>query len=1187
MHPLESYLTEISALRGATKETSGYPALANLLNAVGHTLKPKVRCIIHPRNSGAGIPDGGLFTPDQLKQYDEADTFGELLPARGAIEVKPAGDDLDTIATTPQVKDYVAHYGQVLLTNYRDFLLLKRAAGGKILKLESFHLAAAEKEFWLATAHPRKAASALGERLSEYLKRVMLHNAPLNNPKDVAFFLASYARDARVRVEAAKDLPALAAVRTALEEALGMKFEADKGEHFFRSTLVQTLFYGVFSAWVLWHKQQNGGASVLASQHSDSKPARQEPRPTTQFDWRSAAWTLHVPMIKALFEQVATPTKLGPLGLVEVLDWTAAALNRVDRAAFFEKFLETHAVQYFYEPFLEAFDPELRKQLGVWYTPPEIVQYQVARVDAALREELDIADGLADPRVFVLDPCCGTGAYLVEVLRRIERTLKEKGEDALAHAEIKEAAQKRVFGFEIMPAPFVVAHLQMGLLLQNLAVPLDDAKHERAGIFLTNALTGWDFAGENPRLANWPELEAERKGAGKVKQEKPILVILGNPPYNAYAGISPEEEQGLVEPYKAGLVKEWGIRKFNLDDLYVRFFRIAERRIAEKTGSGIVCFISNFSYLGDPSFVVMRQRFLQEFDSLWFDCLNGDSRETGKLTPEGKPDPSVFSTEYNREGIRVGTAIGMLARKSLVKARKTEVFFRQFWGTEKRTEILESLKQKNFKKLYEKVAPDESGRFSFCPSTVKGHYQEWPTLVGLCAEPPSNGLMEKRGGALIDIDRAALEKRMRDYYDPNVSWDDLKALKTGLTEDAARFDAKKAREKVTEAEDFQSAHLLRYALRPFDTRWCYYSSERPLWNEPRPTLWQQQWKGNSFLMTRPTAVASPEGFPLFYTSLLGDNDAQRGHAYYFPLRLRPVPNAKPKKKDDGNGEFGNILQEAAPAYHAGRITANLSPAARAYLANLGIKNPDDNVDTAALVWRHALAIGYSPAYLAENADGIRQDWPRIPLPDSQDALLASAALGRQIAALLDTESSIVGVTAGTVRPELVKIAVATKLTKDKLNLSLTAGWGHAGQNGVTMPGKGKLETRGYTAEELAAFGGASVLASRSSDPQAARQSPRPTFAALLGDATHDVFLNDTTCWRNVPEKVWAYTIGGYQVIKKWLSYREHELLGRALTPDEAREVTHMARRIAALILLQPELDKNYQAVKAATYAWKS
>ena len=201
-----------------------------------------------------------------------------------------------------------------------------------------------------------------------------------------------------------------------------------------------------------------------------------------------------------------------------------------------------------------------------------------------------------------LDLACGTGAYVIEVLRVIAQTLKEeKGEgDALNAEAVKEAAQKRVFGFEIMPAPFVVAHLQMGLLLQNLGVPLDDSKNERAGIFLTNSLTGWDFAGENPKLANWPELAAERAGAGNVKQKKPILVIISNPPYNAFAGISPEEEQGLVDSYKEGLVKVWGIKKFNLDDLYVRFFRLAERRIAEKTGLGIISFISNFSYLSDP-----------------------------------------------------------------------------------------------------------------------------------------------------------------------------------------------------------------------------------------------------------------------------------------------------------------------------------------------------------------------------------------------------------------------------------------------------------------------------------------------------------------------------------------------------------------------------------------------------------
>ncbi len=1162
MHPLEIYLEELSALRASravTKETSGYPALAGLFDAVGHALKPKVRCFIHPKNSGAGNPDGGFFTQDQWKQQPTEEPLGTLLPARGAIEVKSAGEEIAAVAQTDQVKEYVARYGLVLLTNYRDFLLLKRGKGWKPIQLESFRLADSEAAFWSAAAHPRKTASALGERFTEYLKRVLLHAAPLNNPKDVAFFLASYARDARARVEGAGDLPALAAVRTALEEALGMKFEAEKGEHFFRSTLVQTLFYGVFSAWVLWHKEN---------------PQRKD-----DFDWRTAAWTLHVPMIKALFYQVADPQRLGQLGLVEVLDWTAAALNRVDRAAFFEKFLETHAVQYFYEPFLEAFDPELRKELGVWYTPPEIVQYQVARVDTVLRQELDIPDGLADPRVFVLDPCCGTGAYLVEVLRKIGETLREsKGEDALAMVEIKEAAQKRVFGFEIMPAPFVVAHLQMGLLLQNLSVPLDDSKNERAGIFLTNALTGWDFAGENPKLANWPELEAERKGAGKVKQEKPILVILGNPPYNGFAGISPEEEQGLVEPYKEGLIKQWGIKKFNLDDLYVRFFRLAERRIAEKTGKGIVCFISNFSYLSDPSFVVMRQRFLQEFDTLWFDCLNGDSRETGKLTPEGKSDPSVFSTEYNREGIRIGTAVGLMVRQP-TRGKKPQVFFRQFWGVDKHAKILESLKAKSFAKQYEKADPIESNRLSFRVSDVGAEYLGWPATVELCAETPISGLQEMRHSAFLDIDREALAQRMKVYFNPDLDWEAIKALETGLTEKAGGFVPTEARKKALSREGFDPKKLRRYALYPFDVRWCYYTDVPTLWNRPRPELVAQCWSGNRFFVTRMFAERPHEQAAMTMTAELPDYHLLRPNAVAIPLRLRPVTKDNPKKKDDGNGEFGSILHEAAPAYKTGgeKTTANLSPATRAYLAVLGVKNPDADAETAALLWMHALAIGFSPAYLAENADGIRQDWPRIPLPESKAALLASAALGKQTAALLDTETPVDGVDAGKIRPELVKVAVVTRLTKDPLNLSVTAGWGHAGQGGVTMPGKGKLETRSYTTEEV---GQASSLSPASSSKDRLEACP-----TLLGQSTHDVFLNDTTYWRNIPEKVWDYTIGGYQVIKKWLSYRENELLGRAFTSDEAREVTRMASRIAALILLQPELDANYQRVKKDTFTW--
>jgi len=1143
MHPLHAYLSELHAVRATgsgVKETSYYPAVSGLFNTVGKTLKPPVSCIINLKNTGAGIPDGGFFTPDQKRQADDPGLRLGLLPSRGVLEVKGAGDDVARIAAGEQVDKYWAKYGQVLVTNLRDFVLVGRDPSGQKTVLETFSLAPTEAAFWHLAAHPHEAGPALAERFAEYLKRVLLHAAPLATPEDLAWFLASYARDAKSRIETA-ELPALAAVRAALEEALGLKFEGAKGDHFFRSTLVQTLFYGIFSAWVLWSR----------------KPEAQAPN--ARFHWKDAAWELHVPMIRALFEQVAQPSKLGPLGLVEVLEWTGAALNRVVRADFFARFDQGQAVQYFYEPFLQAFDPELRKDLGVWYTPPEIVRYMVARVDQALRDELKIPDGLADPRVHVLDPCCGTGAYLVEVLKTIAATLDAKGPDALGGSDLKQAAVSRVFGFEILPAPFVVAHLQLGLLLQNAGAPLSEAKNERVGVYLTNALTGWEPA-QGPKLhLQFPELEEERDAAEEVKQSKPILVILGNPPYNAFAGTSPDEEQGLVEPYKKGLNTPvasggWGIKKFNLDDLYVRFFRLAERRIA--ANEGVVCYVSNFSYLSDPSFVVLRQRFLAEFDTLHFDSLNGDSRETGKLTPEGKPDPSAFSTEYNREGIRVGTAIGLLVRTK-ERAPAPTVRFRQFWGVNKRAELLESLNVPDMDAAYVRAHPTRENRLSFRPSDATAHYQAWPTLVELCAEAPSNGLMEKRGGALISTDKAALESRMRKYYDPAIDWQTLKDQKAGLTEDAARFVAKEARAKVTATEKYQEDHLRRYALRPFDTRWCYYSTVRPLWNEPRPMLWRQCWEGNAFLLTRFKCSRSPEGPPCFFTPLLNDDHFLTPDAVAIPLRLR----------------MGLLGEHEQP-------TANLSTAARAYLAGLGLPDPDADAETAALLWMHALAVGYSPAYLAENADGLRADWPRIPLPDTVDALQSSAALGRQVAALLDTEADVPGVTSGTIAPEFKALGVLARagggsLQPEAGDLKVSAGWGHAGQGGVTMPGRGKTTLRSYTGDEAAAL--TQGAEARGLTPDQAR--------ALLGESTHDVFLNDIALWKNVPARVWDYTIGGYQVLKKWLSYREHALLGRDLTPEEAREVTATARRLAALLLMQPALDANYQAARAAAFAW--
>lgn len=1156
---VENYITDLRDIHSSgagVKEASYYGALEKLFNEVGKTLKPRVRYISQLQNRGAGNPDGGFYTSDQFPKSSEKQPLAGQLPARGVVEIKPTSDNTLVVAQGDQVSRYWQKYRQVLVTNYRDFVLIGQDFNGNPVKLETYRLAEDEKSFWANANDPSKVAEIHSSRFTEYLRRVMLYAAPITTPEDVAWFLASYARDAKERVEQSGNLPALVSLRNALQEALGIRFEGEKGEHFFRSTLVQTLFYGVFAAWVLWSKENN----------LTDRQAR--------FDWHTATWKLHVPMIRALFEEIAKPSKLKPLGLIEVLDWTGAMLNQVIREEFFAKFEAENAVQYFYEPFLEAFDPELRKDLGVWYTPKEIVKYMVSRVDTVLREELDIEDGLADERVFILDPCCGTGAYLFEVLQSINNTLQSKGTDALGSYDLKKAAINRVFGFEILPAPFVVAHLQLGLLLQQLGTPLSDEQDERVGVYLTNALTGWDPAKTPKTKLLFPEMEEERDRAEEVKRDKPILVILGNPPYNAYAGTSPEEEEGLVEPYKKGLISEWGIKKFNLDDLYVRFFRIAERRVAEKTGKGIVCYISNYSWVSEPSYVVLRKNLFSSFDRFWVENMHGN-RKISEYAPDGKTSETVFAIQGFSPGIQQGTVISLWV-KSGKTDNKTKVLYRNdidaAKASDRRNQLLESLKVENFDALYESAIPTKTNRFSFRPSEVKNDYLAWPSLLELCLEKPSNGLMEKRGKALIDIDKNTLETRIQMYYNPNVSWEQLEFLKTGLTKDAAGFDAKKARTKVRSSEKFRSERVVRYALRPFENMWCYYSEISPLWNRCRPTLWSQFWSGNKFFMTRPSGVASPEGIPAFFTSLLGDNDFLRGHAYYFPVQLKDGTRLE-KQEETLFSLLGEKPEEET-------LLANLSKASRKYLKSIKIENPDTNGQVAELIWLHSLTICYSSNYLTENSDGIRQDWPRIPLPNSKELLSASAQLGQQIASLLDIESAVKGVSTGTIRPELKLVSVisstqGTKLDPNIGDLKISANWGHAGKNGVTMPGKGKYIERDYTSQELDSL--KQGIQSLGLTLEQATQS--------LGQTTFDIYLNDIAYWKNIPSRVWEYYIGGYQVIKKWLSYREDSLLGRSLTVDEVREVTNIARRITAILLLEPQLNENYNLVKQNIYDW--
>ena len=1103
----EDYFTELARLRASgagTGERSSYTALAPLLNAIGATLKPKVFCVQEPADQGAGHPDFALFSARQIQKGRPKK--GQV-PERGVVEVKGPDKNPWLIAEGSQVASYWDRYRLVLVTNTYEFVLVGEDSAGQRKTIEAFALAGSEDEFNRLLGTPRAFARKAGVGLGEYLARALSHRAHIVEPKDLAWLLASYARDALRRVESAGDTSALVSIRSALEEALGIQFEDERGEHFFRSTLIQTLFYGVFSAWVLW--------------------ARQKKRPTGAFNWHEAVWHLRTPVLEALFRQLSSRTHLQSLNLVEVLDWTAAALDRVARDEFLARFGEGEAVPYFYEPFLEAFDPKLRKQLGVWYTPTDVVRYMVARVDKALKDDLDIAEGLAAENVYVLDPCCGTGAYLAEVLRRIATNLENRGLGALTGARVKQAATERVFGFEIMPAPFVVAHLQVGLTMQELDAPLADDANERPGVFLTNALTGWEPHATKPKPIAFPELEEERERAENVKQKAPILVILGNPPYNGFAGMAVEEERTLSDAYRiTNRVRR--PEGQGLNDLYVRFFCMAERRI--RKDRGVVCFISNYSWLAGLSFTGMRERFLDVFDAIRIDNLHGD-RRISEYAPDGRTSETIFAIQGQSPGIKVGTSIALLSRSGA--AINTSVSgcvqyrdFHQAKADERRQALLKSLDTSEIDAGYERLEPDLRLGLPFKPTPVSEDWFDWPALPDLF--PTSfPGVKTSRDGVLVDTDLDRLKARIADYFNKNIGHEEIAQRYPDVMKTTAGFNARAVRDALLERGGLIDTGFVRYAYRPFDIRWLYWEADSGLLDRPRADYKPHVFKGNLWLEVR-EREAKEDYSRGTLVGHLADNFGN-GLSSFFPVWL----------KNDVLETSDNEIQRRA----------NLTDIAQHYLQRIGV--------SVEGLFHHILATLQDPAYRQANAGALRMEWPRIPLPgwphgnaaDTAEMLTASAERGRKLARLLNPEVPVPGVTQGKLRPEIAALAVPATIDGHNMagdDFALTAGWGHFGQGSTVMPGRGHVVERPYTSEERSALGDA-----------------LPT----LGESTFDVYLNDQAYWRNVPATVWNYKLGGYQVLKKWLSYRESDVLGRALSPSEVQHFADTARRIAAIILL--------------------
>ena len=380
---------------------------------------------------------------------------------------------------------------------------------------------------------------------------------------------------------------------------------------------------------------------------------------------------------------------------------------------------------------------------------------------------------------------------------------------------------------------------------------------------------------------------------------------------------------------------------------------------------------------------------------------------------------------------------------------------------------------------------------------------------------------------MVDVDLDRLKARIADYFDADLSDEEIARRYPAAMRNSARFDARSVRDVLLKRGGPVESGFFRYAYRPFDTRWLYWEAETKLLDEKRADYKSHVFAGNLWIEARQKEAQDDFSRGTLFHEI-ADN-LGNGLSHFYPAWLR----------DEGLGLEGDGIQRRS----------NLSPAAERYLDRVGADVED--------LFHHVLAVLHDPAYREANAGALRMEWPRIPIPGWPDGdedgaagnLASFAARGRELAALLDTGTPVPGVTSGPLYPESAVVAVPSTIDGSNMDggdFDLSAGWGHFGSGQAVMPGQGRVVERPYTTDEIAALG---------------------DDVSTLGGTTFDIYLNERAYWKNVPAAVWNYKLGGYQVLKKWLSYRESKVLGRSLLPEEVQHFTDTARRIAAMLSL--------------------
>ncbi len=933
---IDTYINKVASTtkRGDAREESYYSALAELLEQFSQTERhKKVHVTVLPKKTEAGNPDFRVWDGKHSQV--------------GYVEAKAPNANLDDIETTDQLKRYLGTFPNLILTNFYEFRLYRN---GK--RVDAVLLARPYIPTKLKTIPPAEHIMEFSALLEKFFQFSLPTKFTAESLANELATRTRFLRDQVIKEEIREARTEGAKKILGFYEAFQKHLIANLTPDEFADLYAQTITYGLFAA----RTRANGAFN------------------------RKLAYDLipkTIGILRDIFHFISfDPPEQLQATVDDIAEVLAVADVKKILHQYFKEGKGSDPIFHFYETFLAEYNPQERERRGVYYTPEPVVSYIVRSLNIILKETFGRQDGFATHSVTVLDPAGGTLTFLAEAAKlAVQQFVSKYGEGSKAKF-IEDHILQHFFAFELMMAPYAAGHLKMGYLLEELGHKLSG--DERFQFYLTNTLEMEELAQSS--FLGMASLSEESHLAGRVKKDKPIIVILGNPPYSGHSTNKGDWITDQIENYKKVDGKPLGEKNPKwLQDDYVKFIRFAQWKI-DQAGEGVLGFITNHSYLDNPTFRGMRQSLMNSFDEINILDLHGNSLKKEKA-PDGSKDENVFD-------IQQGVAIALFVKRKASNGEKS-VRHSELWGL--REQKYDWLLKYDHKKTEWNTIKPSSPQYLFVPREEKlqKRFQSYPSIHSIF---PVNsvGIVTARDHFVIDFDNRTLRRKIEQFANP--SMDDVLIAKTFDLTDTGAWKIKGARKTVAADEDRDSC-FTQILYRPFDIRHLFYH-DALVERARREVMHHMLQQNYAIVLPRRVETAIPWSH-VFVSSQIVEHVAVslKTIDYCCPLYIydKSVTGSSNSRSHRHTFQAAFVFESQA-GYSARKPNLNpklLSAFKETFKKEL---SPED-------IFHYIYAVLYSNVYRKKYAEFLKTDFPHVPFTNNFKLFQKLAAKGAELVEL--------------------------------------------------------------------------------------------------------------------------------------------------------------------------------------------